>query len=364
MPVPKIGPGIESALSRTYFYSLSAVSFGEPVKKLKKVTVTLLKGIVTAAVIVLLVKKLGWRSISETITTAQPVWLMAALGIFLISAFLGVVQWRILLENRGIGLPFGRTFRLYFIGMFFNNFVLGGIVGDALKVASIRSRDGKGKAGFAATFLDRFAGLWAMCGFAVCGSAVLLSGNTLSDTKIIFAVSALCGAFALFAGILVFLVFKPLQNLIFSFITYLPETSGKKIKAILSEMLIEAHDYHILVKVAVLSSCIQFLRIGVHIFCAHSLGLLTGTNFHFFFIFVPIIAMLMTLPLPFGIREAAGGTLFSLAGFPTEAAYVMGFLASIVGLAASFLGGLFYILDHTLTREPDGIDIDRHSSSQ
>jgi glycosyltransferase 2 family protein len=334
------------------------------VKKLKKVTITLLKGIITAAVIVLLVKKLGWRSIFETIATAQPVWLAAALGIFLISAFLGVVQWRILLQNRGLQLSFGRTFRLYFIGMFFNNFVLGGIVGDALKVASIRSRDGSGKAGFAATFLDRFAGLWAMCGFAVCGSAILLSGNTLSDTKIFFAIAALCVAFALFAGILVFLVFKPAQNLIFNIINLLPETLGTKLKEILSEMLIEAHDYHILIKVAVLSTVIQFLRICVHILCARSLGLLTGNNFHFFFIFVPIIAMLMTLPLPFGIREAAGGTLFSLAGFPTEAAYVMGFLASLVGLAASFLGGLFYILDHTIAREPDGIDIDHHSSSQ
>jgi membrane protein DedA with SNARE-associated domain len=53
----------------------------------------------------------------------------------------------------------------------------------------------------------------------------------------------------------------------------------------------------------------------------------------------------MTIPLPFGIREAAGGALFALAGFPTNEAFVMGFLASLVGIAASFLGGIFFIED-------------------
>ena len=111
------------------------------------------------------------------------------------------------------------------------------------------------------------------------------------------------------------------------------------------------HDLHILVEVGTLSAVIQLLRIGVHLLCAHALGLLSPGNFHYFFIFVPLIAMLMTLPLPFGVREAAGGTLFALAGFPEGAAYVMGFLASLVGIAASFFGGLFYITDHTISRE-------------
>ena len=56
----------------------------------------------------------------------------------------------------------------------FNNFVFGGIIGDATRVASIHLEEKKGRAGLAATFLDRFVGLLAMCGFAVAGSAVLL----------------------------------------------------------------------------------------------------------------------------------------------------------------------------------------------
>jgi len=315
----------------------------------KKTISTTAKVAVTAIVIYLLINRLGCANIISITASAQPAWLIAALFIFMFSTVIGVFQWRILLANRGIPLRFWRSFRLYLMGMFFNNFLLGGIVGDALKVAAIRSQDGKGKAGLAATFLDRFAGLWAMSGFAIAGSIILLHHGAISSGKIYTAVIALFATFLLFAGILAFLVLKPVQNIFFQLLDNVPFTATNKIRTVVSEMLIEAHDFHLLFIVGALSVLIQFLRIGVHLLVAGSLGLLTADNFHYFFIFVPIIAMLMTLPLPFGVREAFGGTLFSLAGFPQEASYVMGFLASLIGLAASSTGGLFYIVDRTVS---------------
>ena len=261
-----------------------------------------------------------------------------------------MVQWRVLLKNRGIPLSFGRAFRLYFVGMFFNNFIMGGIVGDAVKIASIKSRDGKGMAGLAATFLDRFAGLWAMSGFAVSGSLVLLHKGSLSNGKIGTAALALFVTFIMFAGIMIFLVNKPIQNFFFKLSDSLSILRKVRVRDVVSEMLIEAHDINVLAKVAVLSAVIQFFRIGVHILVAASLGLLSASNFQYFFIFVPIIAMLMTIPLPFGVRETAGGALFTLAGFPIDAAFIMGFLASLIGLAASFLGGLFFITDRVIVQ--------------
>jgi hypothetical protein len=89
-------------------------------------------------------------------------------------------------------------------------------------------------------------------------------------------------------------------------------------------MLIEAGDFHVLGKVAFFSIITQFFRIGVHILVAASLGLLTVANFSFFHL-CTTYSVLMTIPLPFGVREAVGGTLFALAGFPAHEAYVMGF---------------------------------------
>jgi uncharacterized membrane protein YbhN (UPF0104 family) len=311
----------------------------------RKVAVNAAKVVTTALIIFVLVRKLGWGTIAGTVSGADPLWLAAGLVVFLISGGLGVVQWQLLLRNRGLALSGGRAFRLYFVGMFFNNFIMGGIVGDAVKVASIRSRDGSGKAGFAATFLDRFAGLWAMCGFAAVGSLILLKRGMISHGRVETAIVALLAAFALFVGIMLFLTMKPLQRLFFSITDRLAIARKFKIREIVSEMLIEAQDIKLLVAVAALSAVTQFLRIGVHVLTAASLGLLTEANFQYFFIFVQIIAMMMTIQLPFGVREAAGGALFALAGFPKEAAFVMGFLASLTGIAASMLGGIFFITE-------------------
>lgn len=320
-------------------------------KSIRTILFTTLKIVVTIGVILLLIGKLGWDDILLTIKKAHSLWLLPALAVFLISGWLGVIQWQLLLINRGIKLSFGRAFRLYFIGMFFNNFVMGGIVGDAVKVASIKTDGGKGKAGLAATFLDRFAGLWAMCGFAVIGSAMLLiQKGELVNGKIGTAVVALFVTFIMFAGIMLFLVNRPLQDFFFKCYSYIPMLKKTKLKEIISEMLIEAHDYHILVSVSLFSFFIQMLRISVHLFVAISLGLLTTTNYQYFLIFVPIIAMLMTIPLPFGVREAAGGALFTFAGFPPEESFVMGFLATLVGLAASFLGAVFFIAEKNILR--------------
>jgi len=313
--------------------------------RLKKFAVNAAKIITTALIIFVLVRKLGWGTIVGTVSGADPLWLAVGLVVFLISGVLGVVQWQLLLKNRGLALSGTRAFKLYFVGMFFNNFIMGGIVGDAVKVASIRSRDGSGKAGFAATFLDRFAGLWAMCGFAVAGSVILLQRGMISHGRVETAIIALFAAFVLFIGIMLFLTIKPLQSLFFSITDKLAVARKFKVKEILSEMLIEAQDVKLLIAVAALSAVTQFLRIGVHVLTAASLGLLTVDNFQYFFIFVPIIAMMMTIPLPFGVREAAGGALFALAGFPREAAFIMGFLASLIGIAASMLGGIFFITE-------------------
>jgi hypothetical protein len=167
------------------------------------------------------------------------------------------------------------------------------------------------------------------------------------------AIVALFVAFACFGGALAFLMSKRLQALAFAFIDKLPFRRKDALRRILNETIIESHDVHILLPVGVLSTVVQFMRIGVHILCAGALGMLSAANIHYFFIFVPILAMMMVAPLPFGVRESVGGALFALAGFKVEAAIVMGFLATLVGSAASLVGGILFVMNKLqLSRKP------------
>ena len=136
-----------------------------------------LKLAVTAAVIIWIIHQYGWTNISSTVMRARPGWLAAGVIIFMFSVFLGACQWQIILRNKGIELPFPRVLKIYFMGIFFNNFILGIVAGDAFKVATLHLDLKKGRTSFAATFLDRMAGLIALCIFAIIGGSIIFSVN-------------------------------------------------------------------------------------------------------------------------------------------------------------------------------------------
>lgn len=316
--------------------------------------VFLLKLGVTTGVLAFVVWKLGWESILSTIAEAEPLWVAAALGVFFLSGVLGAAQWQVLLRNRGISMPFHKAFMLYFVGMFFNNFIFGMVAGDAVRVTYLRIGNESVKAGFAATFLDRFAGFWAMSAFAVVSGLMLVAGQQHTAGRGLWYIVAVLGVmFVLFAGVMTFLVWRPLQALVFRLLDVVPvaERHKHKLRGVLQEMVIEAHDSHIVAPVAALAVVVQFLRVSVHVLCAASLGLVAGGSLYYFFIFVPVLAMTMVAPLPFGVRESIEGSLFAVAGFRPEAAVVMGFLASLVGIAVSLLGAVFFLAGKRYTRE-------------
>ena len=91
----------------------------------------------------------------------------AAVGLFLTSNFLGALQWSLLLHAQDIRLPFRRVLTLYFVGVFFNNFLVSNIGGDAVRIYDLNTLTGKATAGFAATFMDRFIGLFMLIAFSV-----------------------------------------------------------------------------------------------------------------------------------------------------------------------------------------------------
>ncbi|MBD3345787.1 MAG: hypothetical protein GF401_12060 [Chitinivibrionales bacterium] len=310
---------------------------------MRRTLVILFKLTVTTGIIAFVISRLGFENIVETMTMAKVRWLLAALGIFGLSGLLGVLQWKMLLSTKGILLSYWQACKLYFMGMFFNNFIFGFAAGDAVRIAYVKMSNQSGKAGVAATFLDRFAGLLAMMGFAFGGSLFLLNRGLIEGKVLTTAFLALFATFAVFCGILGFLISRRLQKLLFIFIDKFPVPKKEIIRNLVSQTIIEFKDRKSILPVAGLSLFIQFMRIGVHVLCGISLGLVTATNFHYFFIFVPILAILMILPLPFGIKESVGGALFAFAGFKSEAAVVMEFLASLVGILVSSVGGVLFL---------------------
>jgi glycosyltransferase 2 family protein len=195
------------------------------------------KIVVTVGIIAAILWRLGWHDILATVAHARPLWLILALAIFIISGGLGVWQWQIILHNRKIPLSFGRAFMLYFIGLFFNTMSFGMVAGDAVKIAYLKYGDGKGKAGFAATFLDRFAGLWTMLGFAVIGCLFLIKQKALESASMTLTVIGLFAMFIIFGGIALFLLSSRMQSIVYALIDALPLPRKAAIEAVFRETL-------------------------------------------------------------------------------------------------------------------------------
>ncbi len=309
----------------------------------------LLKVLVTVGVLWFVIGKLGWQNILSTVEHANWHWLLVAELVFIFSSVVGVVQWKLLLDNRGMKVSFWRALVLYFVGLLFNNIMLGMVTGDAVKIAMLKNDGGSGtgRLSLAATFLDRIAGLWAMMAFAMIGSVILFHhGLSSVNSHIETAAAALAVTFVGFCGICVVIISQRAQKMVFALIEMMPLPGKEKIRDIVSELFIEVHDRHILLPVICLSSVVQITRIAVHILCAASLGILTADNFQYFFVFVPMTAIIMLVPFPFGVREVIAGGLFAMAGFRSDAALVMQFLATLVVLATSVFSGLLFLSSH------------------
>jgi uncharacterized protein (TIRG00374 family) len=320
----------------------------------KKFGFLVLKILVSLSVIGWIIHSFGLGKIIDTLAKADYRFVGLGITVFVISIFLGSIQWYLMLKNRGGKTRFSKALKLYFTGMFFNNFIFGTVAGDSFKVASLHLSSGESKAGFGATFLDRFAGLTALSVYAVVGGGYLLSTKSAGGSELLPALTALSLFVAILAGLFLLLFIPPIHKLIFTVLDKLPPFSFKdKIRGIIDAVVIDLRkpeDKFMVFTVAIISLVIQAMRISVHIFAAMALGLFTLATAPYFFIIVPITALIMLVPLPFGVKESIAGALFAAAGFTIDGATIMEFLATIIGITGSMAGMYFFISEKWLKR--------------
>jgi uncharacterized membrane protein YbhN (UPF0104 family) len=325
--------------NNTFIARLSEFTSNPKLKPLFQI----LKFLITGFVIYLIVKRLGWHNILTTFKNVKLGYAFYGLLACVISIFLGALQWHLILHRKQVVISFRETFELYYIGMFFNN--IGTLAGDTIKVAYVKSRHSLGKLGFAATFLDRFAGLLALSFFAGAGCLFLVAKGELRNANELLVAKTMILLLVVLLIILLFLMMRRLRRLVLTLVEILPIPKKQFINDIISATSLTVHQLPFVASVGVLSLLIQALRISTHIFAAAALGILTVHNLVFFFIFIPLIAIFMIIPLPFGIRETVGGSLFSLTGIPVQSAFVMQFMATFIGVIGSLWGGIEFLLN-------------------
>ena len=129
---------------------------------MRNVLVFLAKLAVSVGLIWFLLSRLSLDEITDGMYHPRWGWLVGALAVYAVSAFGGALQWSWLLKRAGIKAPGAEIRRLYFIGLFFNNFLPANIGGDAWKIVDLGRQEQRHLGVFCATLLDRIIGLMAL----------------------------------------------------------------------------------------------------------------------------------------------------------------------------------------------------------
>jgi uncharacterized protein (TIRG00374 family) len=308
-----------------------------------------IKCAVSIGLIALFFRQIDWHEIEAAAVMANVGLLSAAIGVFFASNVLGAFQWRLLLQQQNISLPLKQVVVLYFVGVFFNNFMIGNIGGDAMRIYDLRRITGRGISGFAATFLDRFIGLFALSCFSVL--AYVFSSGLWEP--------ALTGPIlALGTGLLGVLCFGFSRRLSGFLVQALGKFMPIKIVAFMQNVrdsfLLYRRAYRILSGVALLACGVQVLRVWVYYLVGLALG--QTVTFVNYLVFIPMIAITSAVPISFGgigIREQMGKLLFGRVGMQPAMALTMMFLGYLAGIAASLIGGMAFVLRRPTTPIPE-----------
>ena len=266
--------------------------------------------------------------------------LAGAVALFAVSNLLGAVQWNLLLRVQEIELSWREVVSFYFVGVFFNNFLVGNIGGDAIRVYDVRRLTKDGSPAFAATFLDRFIGLFTLTWFSL--AAYFLAPTFPGGRSVLALILCVTGALSItIASTFSHRLSRLGERIVLKLV---PVSVGKRITKIrLGILRCRAH-LKVLALAALVSVGVQLMRVGVHYMVGRSLGL--EVSFGYFLVFIPLIAIVASVPVSFGgigVRENSGVLLFGRLGVEGTVAFSMEFIAYLVGLAASLVGGIVFV---------------------
>ena len=314
---------------------------------MKRIAGVALKVAISGGLIALFFRQVEWSEIEAAALSADPVLLALSALLFATSNVLGAVQWRVLLLQQEIALPFRQVIMLYLVGVFFNNFMVGNIGGDAVRVYDLQRLTGRGAPGFAATFLDRFIGLFVLICFSV-GAFAFLPDLWQWDLGAPIAALGLS-----LLGVLCFGFSRRLSGaMLRAGQRILPARVGVLIEGVRTGFMHYRRAYRMLGGVALIACAVQVCRVGVYYLVGLSMGLTVG--YAHYVVFIPMIAIVAAVPISFGgigVRENMGALLFGRVGVEPAAGLTLMFLGYLAGIVASLVGGIAFVLRRTMNRE-------------
>ncbi len=323
-------------------------------QKIKKERISKLKllfrVIVSVGLMVWLIYSIQWEEALHIIKEASPYYMAAAFIAIQLTVFSSVWKWQMLVlssikKRKAECASFSKLGRLYYIGLFFNNFLPSSVGGDFVRVFYLGKSIGMPKSTASVAF-ERLTSGAAMV-------VIVLIAALFMESVRPFLVPIYIVA-AILVGIFVLLVFWMRKGKNQKEITDDHHTNKFKIIMYKGNHLVRkmgeaAADYrHENWKwwlcIAILSLCFQLGMAWINDLLFLSFGF--DVPFYELLVYVTLISIITMLPISInglGVREASYLLFFSELGIPQGVAVSVSLLFFVLVAVSSLAGGLFWL---------------------
>jgi len=318
--------------------------------KTRQTLSTLLKIGIAIVVLILIFRRMDMRQLQTTLqsTAGEWPWLLGGFLLCLLPVLLCMVRWKMILDAQDMRLGWSRVNSIFFVGLFFNSFMIGPTGGDLVKAYYTARETHHQKTEAVSTILiDRVIGLLVLA--LLVGGMILIRwdffmGNSISR---VYAWPALTVCATLIGGGIVafsvhlFEVFPWIKR--WNHIRFVG-TVLETVERVYNAFYVCRSNPMLLLRLTLVSMVVQTSFVGVGWCVGHALGM--PVAFMDYLSFSPVVSLISAVPLTpggTGLREAASIHLWSALGITSDKALLLAFIPFLFMLIWGLPGGLLFL---------------------
>jgi uncharacterized protein (TIRG00374 family) len=300
---------------------------------------------VAVLLVATLVSMVDFHHMGVTFASVKPHPVIAGLLIMLLNYCLKTYRWASILWIRRPDIPFGQLARFNFVSIFLGSFLPSSVSADIVRVYYVSRHTADPRPAISSIFADRIIGTFSLAIVTIAAFLVLLAIELFPMGSIL--------SYGIGATLLLTLGL-PLtlgNTAVLNAITRLFERfAGKRLFVNVQDLSDHLRSYRnqALVMTKVLSLAFVNLFIAVLEFYFIAAAFSTQVSIGYFFIFIPLVIFLATLPVSIGgmgLMEAGLVFFFSKAGMPLEMCVGTALVYRGLQLTCLLPGAAIYMFD-------------------
>ncbi len=319
---------------------------------------TVLKLGFAIGVLAYIFKKMDLAQLRETLlsTSGQWPWLLCGFLLCLAPLLLCMARWKMILDAQDMKLGWRKVNSVFFIGLFFNSFMIGPTGGDLIKAYyTARETNHKKTEAVSTIFIDRVIGLLVLT-ILVAGMILVrwdfFMGDPISRAyawPALIACAILIGGAVIAFSVHLFELFPWIKR--WNHIRLIGKVL-ETVERVYNSFYVCRSNPRLLLRLTLISVIVQISFVGVAWCVGHALGLSVG--FVDYLSFSPLVSLISAIPLTpggTGIREFASVQLWSALGIASDKALLLAFIPYLFMLVWGLPGGIIYLLQRGKTEK-------------